>query len=83
MSALRLCYLALTLAGLVIVSRTGLPGWPSAEGAVALAAFTLWSAAETWVRRNWPALAAIVAGWALGLVVGLPLYLFLRTRPVR
>ncbi|MEI4487995.1 DUF2834 domain-containing protein [Frigidibacter sp. MR17.14] len=82
MSALRLCYLALSLGALVLVAVSGLPGWPSGSEALALAAFTLWSGAETWVRRNWIALVAVALGWGLGLPVGLPVYLFLRTRPV-
>ncbi len=45
-------------------------------------AFSLWVIAETRVRRNWPALWAIPAAWLIGLACGLPLYLFLRTRPV-
>ncbi len=53
------------------------------EVLIAGTAFTLWVIAETRVRRNWAAL------WVLpGLVLGglgfaLPLYLFLRARPVR
>jgi len=50
--------------------------------ALAAAAFSLWVIAETRVRRNWPALWAIPAAWLIGLSCGLPLYLFLRTRPV-
>lgn len=43
---------------------------------------TLWIVAETSVRRNWSALIAIPATLCLGVSCGLPLYLFLRTRPV-
>ena len=53
--------------------------WELMAASVAL---TLWALAETRVRRNWSALWAVAATWCLGLGVGLPLYLFLRTRPV-
>ncbi|WP_126975088.1 DUF2834 domain-containing protein [Frigidibacter oleivorans] len=49
---------------------------------LAAAALTVWVLAETWVRRNWWALVAIPATFGIGLACGLPLYLFLRTRPV-
>lgn len=45
-------------------------------------AFGIWVVAETVVRRNWLALIAIPATLGIGLGCGLPLYLFLRTRPV-
>lgn len=50
-----------------------------------IAAFTLtiWILAETWVRKNWLALVAIPATFCIGVSCGLPLYLFLRTAPVR
>ena len=50
--------------------------------ALSATAFSLWVIAETRVRRNWFALVAIPAAWLIGLSCGLPLYLFLRTRPV-
>jgi hypothetical protein len=49
---------------------------------IAAIALTVWALAETWVRRNWLALAAIPATFLIGVSCGLPLYLFLRTRPV-
>ncbi|WP_102225579.1 DUF2834 domain-containing protein [Acidimangrovimonas sediminis] len=49
---------------------------------IAALALTLWVLAETLVRRNWIALVAIPATFLIGLSCGLPLYLFLRTRPV-
>ncbi len=49
---------------------------------IAAIALTLWVAAETRVRKNWSALWAIPATFCIGLSCGLPLYLFLRTRPV-
>jgi len=45
-------------------------------------ALTVWAVAETLVRRNWVALVAIPATLCVGVSFGLPLYLFLRTRPV-
>lgn len=50
-----------------------------------IAAFTLtlWVLAETWLRKNWLALLAIPATFCIGVSCGLPLYLFLRTAPVR
>lgn len=50
---------------------------------VASAALALWILAEVAVRRNWEALLAIPATALLGIGCGLPLYLFLRSRPVR
>ena len=41
-----------------------------------------WIVVETWVRKNWSALWAIPATLLIGVSCGLPLYLFLRTRPV-
>ena len=45
-------------------------------------ALAVWVVAETRVRKNWIALAAIPATFLVGVSFGLPLYLFLRTRPV-
>lgn len=50
--------------------------------AIAAVALTVWIIAETWVRKNWVALIAIPATFVIGVSCGLPLYLFLRTRPV-
>lgn len=50
---------------------------------IAALTLTLWIVAETWVRQNWLALVAIPATWGLGVGCGLPLYLFLRSAPVR
>lgn len=49
---------------------------------IAAITLTVWIIAETTVRRNWEALLAIPATFLIGLSFGLPLYLFLRTRPV-
>lgn len=43
---------------------------------------SLWIVSEVAVRRNWIALIAIPATFLIGVSCGLPLYLFLRTRPV-
>ena len=50
--------------------------------AISATALILWCLAETRVRRNWVALVAIPATLFVGVSFGLPLYLFLRTRPV-
>jgi len=49
---------------------------------IAAVALTVWIAAEVAVRRNWSALVAIPVTFVIGVGCGLPLYLFLRTRPV-
>ena len=59
-------------------STTGLT-WDLTIAALTL---TLWIIAETTARRNWLALVAIPATFCIGVSCGLPLYLFLRTRPV-
>lgn len=63
----------------VNASTTGLT-WDLTIAAVTL---TVWIVAETAVRRNWEALVAIPATFCIGVSCGLPLYLFLRARPVR
>jgi hypothetical protein len=62
----------------VNAATTGLT-WDLTIAAIAL---TVWILAETAARRNWWALVAIPATFGIGLSCGLPLYLFLRTRPV-
>lgn len=49
---------------------------------IAAIALTLWILAETLVRRNYEALLAIPATFCIGVSCGLPLFLFLRSRPV-
>lgn len=49
---------------------------------IAAIALIIWIVAEVSVRRNWLALVAIPATLCIGVSCGLPLYLFLRTRPV-
>ena len=49
---------------------------------IAAISLTVWILAETWVRKNWVALWAIPATFCIGVSCGLPLFLFLRTRPV-
>ncbi len=63
----------------VNASTTGLT-WDLTIAAVTL---TVWIVAETALRRNWEALIAIPATFCIGVSCGLPLYLFLRSRPVR
>lgn len=62
----------------VNASTTGLT-WDLTITAITL---TVWILAETLTRRNWTALLAIPATFLIGVSCGLPLYLFLRTRPV-
>lgn len=62
----------------VNASTTGLT-WDLTIAAIAL---TVWIVAEVAVRRNWSALICIAATFGIGVSCGLPLYLFLRTRPV-
>ena len=62
----------------VNASTTGLT-WDLTIAAVTL---TVWIIAEVSVRKNWSALVAIPATFCIGVSCGLPLYLFLRTRPV-
>ncbi len=50
---------------------------------IAAVALTVWIIAEVGVRRNWGALIAIPATFCIGVSCGLPLYLFLRSAPVR
>ena len=50
---------------------------------IAAIALTVWILAEVYVRKNWIALIAIAATFGIGVSCGLPLYLFLRTAPVR
>ncbi len=49
---------------------------------IAAITLTIWIVAEVLVRRNWTSLIAIPATFLIGVSCGLPLYLFLRTRPV-
>ncbi|MCC6305113.1 MAG: DUF2834 domain-containing protein [Rhodobacteraceae bacterium] len=53
------------------------------DAVTAAAALILWIAVEVAVRRNWTALLAIPATLGLGPGCGLPLYLFLRSAPLR
>jgi hypothetical protein len=53
--------------------------WDLTIAAIALTVFVI---AEVAVRRNWIGLVAIPATFCIGVSCGLPLYLFLRSRPV-
>ena len=50
---------------------------------IAAVTLTFWVLAEVAVRRNWEALIAIPATFCIGVSCGLPLYLFLRTKPLK
>lgn len=54
--------------------------WDLAITAISLMVLVI---AEVSVRRNWLGLLAIPATFLIGASCGLPLYLFLRTRPIR
>ncbi len=60
----------------VNASTTGLT-WDLTIAALTL---TLWALTEAIPRRNWTALLAIPATFAIGVSCGLPLYLALRAR---
>lgn len=53
--------------------------WDLTIAAVTLTVFII---AEVAVRRNWIGLLAIPATFCIGVSCGLPLYLFLRSRPI-
>lgn len=61
----------------VNASTTGLT-WDLTIAAVTL---TVWVLAETISRKAWLGLIAIPATFCIGVSCGLPLYLFLRSRP--
>ncbi|UWR21712.1 DUF2834 domain-containing protein [Sulfitobacter sp. S190] len=50
---------------------------------IAAIALSVWIIAEVATRRNWIALIAIPATFCIGVSCGLPLYLFLRSAPVK
>ena len=62
----------------VNASTTGLT-WDLTIAAITL---TVWIIAETVPRKRWLGLVAIPATFGIGVSCGLPLYLFLRSRPV-
>lgn len=70
---------ALTQAWQVSGATKGLV-WDLSIAAIALCVFVI---AEVAVRRNFIALIAIPATFCIGVSCGLPLYLFLRTAPIR
>ena len=53
--------------------------WDLTIAAIALSVFIV---SEVAVRRNWIALIAIPVTFGIGVSCGLPLYLYLRSRPV-
>lgn len=61
----------------VNASTTGLV-WDLTIAAIAL---TIWIVAEAVQRRDWLSLLAIPTIYCIGVSCGLPLYLFLRSRP--
>ena len=91
MSALRLLWLVLAVlgAGLAVGQGVWLGVWQAYGNStafgppVAVVTLTCFALAETYVRKNWEALLAIPAAALLGIGCGLPLYLFLRSAPIR
>jgi len=53
--------------------------WDLTIAAIALTVFII---SEVSVRRNWTGLIAIPATFCIGVSCGLPLYLFLRAKPI-
>ncbi len=70
---------AMTDAWHVNAATTGLT-WDLTIAAIALTVFIV---AEVYARKNWIALIAIPATFCIGVSCGLPLYLFLRSAPIR
>ncbi len=87
---LRWLYLALAVSGAVVslpfyrdngFAHLGLIG--QKQMLVGVIAMTVWIIAEVYVRKDyWVAPICIAATFGLGLSCGLPLYLYLRTRPI-
>jgi hypothetical protein len=48
---------------------------------IAAVTLTVWVIAEAVTRRDWLSLVAVPATYLVGVSLGLPLYLFLRSRP--
>ncbi len=54
------------------------------ELTIAVIALTIWILAEVYVRKDyWVAPICIGATFCIGVSCGLPLYLYLRTRPIK
>ncbi|MEM6618876.1 MAG: DUF2834 domain-containing protein [Pseudomonadota bacterium] len=105
MSPLRIAYLILTVAGIILPMRYFIPwlqenNWDlmamvdawhvnaASSGlvwdlTVAAAALVVWMLAEVIQRRDyWVLAVCIPATFCIGVSCGLPLFLFLRSRPV-
>ncbi|MFQ5439220.1 MAG: DUF2834 domain-containing protein [Paracoccaceae bacterium] len=53
------------------------------DALIAAAVLNLWIVVETYVRKDYWVLACLPVIWLIGISSALPLFLFLRTRPVR
>ena len=90
MPILRLIYLSVAIVGTILPIRgflteptLSVSGF-STDMAITAAALTVWIIAEVYVRRDyWVALVCIPAIFAIGVSCAFPLYLFLRTRPIK
>ncbi|MBV1863587.1 MAG: DUF2834 domain-containing protein [Rhodobacteraceae bacterium] len=90
MSILRLIYLSLAIVGIILPIRRFLAEPTlnassfSTDMIITAAALSVWIIAEVYVRRDyWVALVCIPAIFAIGVSCAFPLYLFLRTRPIK
>lgn len=81
LTPLRIAWAVAALAGAALALLFGRLGPASAGEWVAAGVLTVWCGAETSVRRNWEAFLTL-PGLILGIGCALPLYLFLRSRPV-
>ncbi|AXC48793.1 DUF2834 domain-containing protein [Paracoccus suum] len=82
LTPLRVFWLAAALAGAALTLFAGPPHLPhAASDGVAALVLVVWSGLEVMVRRNWLALLTWPA-LLLGMGCALPLYLFMRSRPV-
>lgn len=95
---LRVIYLVIAIIGAVIPINNALTLTPengylmhswrvmlnSPELLIPAIALTIWMLAEVYVRKDyWVAPVCIAATFFIGVSCGLPLYLFLRTRPIK
>lgn len=82
LTPLRLFWLGCAVLAAALAAWGGSAGWPAtASERIAALVLTLWCSLETMWRRNWLAFLTVPA-LAFGAGCALPLYLFLRSRPV-
>lgn len=82
LTPLRLAWLIAALGGAAAAFAAGSPHLPvTSSEQIAALVLVLWSGIEMMVRRDWPSLIVWPA-LLLGIGCALPLYLFMRSRPV-